>query len=189
MGASFLLRRKGGPPALRLPPCRRVLSHTFSARARAFGKPAREQVSRCGPMKRRYSTMVTDAPTPDEAEYWKPMERMRAVMAAGVQHRGPNARPGRAGPRGLSVTARLLLSYLATYAVDDGSLRHDAGEPLVLDELVEGAPGPRPGPGRPRAVEGRRARGRGRRRLPGADHGRGGMGVRGGCWHPPFALI
>jgi|RhiMetStandDraft_4_1073278.scaffolds.fasta_scaffold20372_1 hypothetical protein len=88
-------------------------------------------------MKRRYSTMVTDAPTPDEAEYWKPMERMRAVMAAGDQHRGPNARPGRAGPRGLSITARLLLSYLATYAVDDGSLRHDDGHPLALDELVE----------------------------------------------------
>jgi len=88
-------------------------------------------------MKRRYSTMVTDAPTLAEAEYWKPMERMRAVMAAGVQHRGPNARPGRAGPRGLSITARLLLSYIATYAVDDGSLRHDDGAPLVLDELVE----------------------------------------------------
>ena len=88
-------------------------------------------------MKRRYSTMVTNAPTPGEAEYWKPMERMRAVMAAAGQHQGPNARPGGRGPRGLSHSAWSLLAHLATYAVDDGSLRDDDGAPLVLDELVE----------------------------------------------------
>ncbi len=88
-------------------------------------------------MKRRYSTAVTEAVDPDEAEWWKPLERMRAVMEACAQHRGPNARPGRAGHRGLSIRARLLLTHVATYAVDDGSLRHDDGAALVLDELVE----------------------------------------------------
>jgi hypothetical protein len=76
-------------------------------------------------VKRRYSEAVTNAATPEEAEHWKPMERMRAVMRAGEQHRGPNARPGRAGPRGLSWQARHLLFTLATYTVGDGTVVHD----------------------------------------------------------------